>query len=81
MSHAHCQQFGFTVVELVVATTILLVLSGMVIPVARVTIKREKERQLRHALWELRDAIDATKMLQIEVHSPSRLARMATRRT
>lgn len=53
--------FGFTLIELVVATTILLVLSGMVIPVARVTVKREKERQLRHALWEMRDAIDRYK--------------------
>lgn len=52
---------GFTLIELVVATTILLVLSGMAIPVARVVVKREKERQLRAALWEMRDAIDRYK--------------------
>lgn len=52
---------GFTLIELVVATTILLVLSAMVIPVARVTVKREEEPQLRHALWEMRDAIDRYK--------------------
>ena len=55
------KQSGFTLVELVVATTILLILSGLIIPVARVQIKREKERQLRAALWEIRDAIDRYK--------------------
>jgi len=52
---------GFTLIELVVATSILLILSGMAIPVARVMVKREKERQLRTALWEMRDAIDRYK--------------------
>ena len=55
------KQSGFTLVELIVATTILLVLSGLVIPVARVEIKREKERRLRAALWDLRDAVDRYK--------------------
>ena len=49
---------GFTLVELIVATAILAMLSSMAIPLARVTVKREKERRLRHALWEMRDAID-----------------------
>ena len=52
---------GLTLIELIVATTILLVLSGMAIPMARVTIKREKERQLRAALWQIRDGIDRYK--------------------
>lgn len=52
---------GFTLVELIVATTILLILSGMAVPVARVLIRREKERKLRQALWEMRDAIDRYK--------------------
>jgi general secretion pathway protein G len=55
------KQFGFTLIELIVATTILLILSGLVVPVARVEIKREKERRLRAALWDLRDAIDRYK--------------------
>jgi len=54
-------QAGFTLVELIVATTILAILCGMAVPLARVTIKREKERELRHALWEMRDAIDRYK--------------------
>jgi general secretion pathway protein G len=52
---------GFTLIELIVATTILIILTGMAIPMARITIKREKERELRHALWEMRDAIDRYK--------------------
>lgn len=52
---------GFTLIELIVAVTILLILSGMAIPMARVSIKREKERELRHALWQMRDAIDRYK--------------------
>src|SRR5438132_13032594 len=52
---------GFTLIELIVATTILLILTGMAIPMARVTIKRDKERELRHDLWMMRDAIDRYK--------------------
>ncbi len=55
------QARGFTLIELIVATTILLILTGMAIPTARVTIKREKERELRHAIWGMRDAIDRYK--------------------
>jgi general secretion pathway protein G len=36
-------------------------LTGLAVPLARVAIKREKERDLRHGLWELRDAIDRYK--------------------
>ena len=53
---------GFTLLELIIATTILLILSTMAVPMARFTIKREKERRLRADLWEMRDAIDRYKM-------------------
>ncbi len=49
---------GFTLMELIVAATILSILTMMALPLARLTIKREKEKELRHALWEMRDAID-----------------------
>src|SRR6266446_5747185 len=52
---------GFTLVEMIVAITILMILTGMAIPLARVTIKRERERELRHAIWEMRDGIDRYK--------------------
>jgi general secretion pathway protein G len=47
--------------ELIVATAIMVILTGMAVPLARVTIKREKERILRRDLWEMRDAIDRYK--------------------
>jgi general secretion pathway protein G len=52
---------GFTLVELIVATTLLLVLTSMALPLARVVIKRERERDLRRALWQMRDGIDRYK--------------------
>jgi general secretion pathway protein G len=52
---------GFTLIELIVATAILVILTGLAVPMARVAIKRAKERELRHDLWELRDAIDRYK--------------------
>ena len=47
--------------ELIVATAIMVILTGMAVPLARISIKREKERMLRHDLWEMRDAIDRYK--------------------
>src|SRR5215469_14853446 len=52
---------GFTLIELIVAATILSILTLMALPLARITIQREKEKQLRAALWEMRDAIDRYK--------------------
>jgi general secretion pathway protein G len=52
---------GLTLIELIVAITILSILVGAALPIARVTVKREKERELRRALWEMRDAVDRYK--------------------
>ena len=52
---------GFTMIELVVAMTILLILTAAATPVMRITIQRTKERELRHDLWEMRDAVDRYK--------------------
>jgi general secretion pathway protein G len=49
---------GLTLVELIVTITILSVLAGAALPVARFQVKREKERELRRDLWMMRDAID-----------------------
>jgi len=54
-------QSGFTLLELIIAATILSILTLMVIPISRVTVQREKEKRLRQALWEMRDAIDRYK--------------------
>ena len=52
---------GLTLIELVVAFTLLLILSLMALPVARVKVQREKERRLREALHVMRRAIDQYK--------------------
>lgn len=50
-----------TLVELIVAFTILIVLSSMAVPMARMNVRRIKERQLRESLEEIRHAIDKYK--------------------
>lgn len=50
-----------TLVELIVAFTILLILTTMALPLARVKVRRAKERELRFALREIRSAIDRYK--------------------
>jgi general secretion pathway protein G len=60
-AHAVQPDRGFTLLELIIATAIMAVLSTMAVPLARLTIQREKERQLRIDLWEMRDAIDRYK--------------------
>lgn len=52
---------GFTLIELIVATAILVILTGMALPLARLSIKREKEHELRYDLWQMRDSIDRYK--------------------
>jgi general secretion pathway protein G len=54
-------QRGFTLMELIVATAILVILTGMAVPLLRNTVQREREKELREALWTLRDAIDRYK--------------------
>jgi general secretion pathway protein G len=54
-------QHGMTLVELIVAISIMMILTTAVLPVARLTIRRERERELRRDLWEMRDAIDRYK--------------------
>ena len=52
---------GVTLIELIVAITIIGILIAAAVPVAKISIKRERERELRRALWEMRDAIDRYK--------------------
>jgi len=52
---------GYSFVELLIVSTILLVLASAVQPLVRVTMQRQKEVELRRALREMRDAIDRFK--------------------
>jgi general secretion pathway protein G len=52
---------GFTFIELLVVTTILLILASAVMPLAKVTVQRQREMELHRALREIRTAIDKYK--------------------
>ena len=56
------QNRGFTLVEMIVTVFIISILVGLAIPLARNSIKREKEYELRAALREMRLAIDNYKL-------------------
>jgi general secretion pathway protein G len=54
---------GMTLLELIIACGILLILSSMALPIARFTVIREREKELRLDLREMRQAIDKYKDL------------------
>ena len=54
-------QKGLTLIELIVAFTVLLILTSMAVPLARARVRVERERELRAALREMYAAIDKYK--------------------
>jgi len=66
---------GMTLLELIIACSILVILSGAALPVARFSIVHRKEAELRRDLREMRDAIDRYKdladrnLIRVEVGS------------
>ena len=58
---SHRQWRGVTLMEMIIVITILLILMGAALPIARVSIKRQRETELRRDLWEMRAAIDRYK--------------------
>ena len=54
-------QSGLTLVELIVTVAILAILASAAVPLARFRAQRERERELRYDLWQMRDAIDRYK--------------------
>lgn len=54
-------QSGMTLIELIVAIAIMAILATGVLPISRNIVKREREKELRAALWQMRDAIDRYK--------------------
>ena len=54
-------QRGVTLLEMIVVITILLILMGAAMPILKVSIRRQRETELRRDLWEMRSAIDRYK--------------------
>lgn len=52
---------GYTFVELLVVTFMIMILASAALPIARVSIRRQRENELRHDLLEMRTAIDKFK--------------------
>ena len=52
---------GYTFVELLVVSTIVMILASAIMPLAKVTARRQREAELRRALREMRTGIDKYK--------------------
>lgn len=61
MRPARSKLYGFTLIELMVALVLLALIVTSAAPVMQLAVKRSKEQELRRALWQIRDGIDAYK--------------------
>lgn len=64
---------GYTIIELLVVMAVLSILAMAAMPLAELTAKRAKERELKQALWEIRHGIDAYK----EAYDEGKIAKTA----
>jgi general secretion pathway protein G len=55
------KNLGFTLIELLITVTIVALLASIALPLAELASQRSREQDLRHALREVREAIDAYK--------------------
>ena len=75
VKNRYLPEVGMTLLELIIACSILLILSSAALPLVRVTVIRQRERELREDLRDMRNAIDHYKdladrnLLRVEVGS------------
>ena len=56
--HTCSREPGFTLLELIIASALLLILASAALPLVRITVVRSREAELRRELREMRNAID-----------------------
>ena len=59
----HSKEAGMTLLELIIACSILLILSSAAVPIAKFSIVHKREELLHYELRQMRDAIDRYKDL------------------
>lgn len=60
------RNWGFTIIEMLVTLTIVAILAGAALPLAKFAVKRQKEIELKRNLRILREAFDVYKKMADE---------------